>query len=86
VGADIPVFKLAASDLGKGMAVYELMRQSGLCDSGGEAKRLIRGGGGRINDQKIEDENQTIDQALFKGSDGIKLSAGKKKHVLVKLA
>lgn len=85
IGEDIPVYAISTSDLGKGIAAYELLRLSGLADSGGEAKRLIRGGGARMNDQKIEDENISITQATFKPDGMIKLSSGKKKHMLVKL-
>lgn len=85
IGADIPVFAISAAELGKGMAAYELLRQCGLADSGGEAKRLIRGGGARLNDQKIEDENMAITQTSFNKDGTLKLSSGKKKHMLVKL-
>ena len=85
VGNDIPVFELPASSLGKGMAAYELLRQSGLAESGGEAKRLIRGGGARINDIKIEDENDLITHGNFKENQTVKLSVGRKKHMVVKL-
>lgn len=85
IGEDIPVHVIKASEMGKGVPAYELFRLTELADSGGEAKRLIRGGGGRINDKKVDDENDLITQAHF-GKDGqIKLSAGKKKHVLVQL-
>lgn len=85
IGTDIPVHKIKAAELGKGVAAYELLRQSGLADSGGEAKRLIRGGGARLNDQKIEDEMELISLPHFGEKSELKLSAGKKKHVLVKL-
>lgn len=85
VGKDIPVFKISTADLGKGVAAYELLRLSGLTDSGGEAKRLIRGGGARMNDRKIEDENEQISPASFNKEQTLKLSAGRKKHILVKL-
>ncbi|MEQ1790404.1 MAG: tyrosine--tRNA ligase [Rickettsiales bacterium] len=85
IGADIPIFAISAAELGKGMAAYELLRQCGLADSGGEAKRLIRGGGARLNDQKIEDENMAITQTSFNKDGTLKLSSGKKKHMLVKL-
>ncbi|MFO0390194.1 MAG: tyrosine--tRNA ligase [Alphaproteobacteria bacterium] len=84
VGKDIPTLALSQTDLGKGVPAYELLRQSGLATSGGDAKRLIRGGGARINDLKIEDENELIGVNHFTNST-LKLSAGKKKHVLVKL-
>jgi tyrosyl-tRNA synthetase len=85
IGADIPTFDVNKIELGKGIAAYELFRLAGLADSGGEAKRLIRGGGARINDKKVDDENDRIDQTSFGKSSEIKLSAGKKKHVLVLL-
>ncbi|MEQ1790583.1 MAG: tyrosine--tRNA ligase [Rickettsiales bacterium] len=85
IGSDIPVYTITAAILGKGIAAYELLRLSGLADTGGEAKRLIRGGGARINDQKIEDENISITQSNFKPDGELKLSSGKKKHMLVKL-
>lgn len=84
VGKDIPEYTIPAGEFGKGFPAYELFRRSGLADSGGDARRLIRGGGARLNDRKIEDENELISPSAFK--DGpVKLSAGKKKHVLVKL-
>jgi tyrosyl-tRNA synthetase len=86
VGADIPVFTLTSAELGKGVPVYDLLRQSGLADSGSDAKRLIRGGGARLNDQKIESETLLIDPSYFKDNAAVKLSAGRKKHMLVKLA
>ena len=85
VGADIPVFPLTAAEVGKGLAAYELFRLTGLAESGSEARRLIRGGGARVNDRKIEDENELIGQAFFTKDQTLKLSAGRKKHLLVKL-
>jgi len=86
IGEDIPVFELASGDLGKGVSAYELFRLTGLSDSGGEARRLIRGGGARINDRKVEDENELISPSLFSEKSSIKLSAGRKKHLLVRLS
>lgn len=84
-GESLPEIELAAQELGKGMAAYEIFRVTGLVESGGEAKRLIRGGGARVNDQKITDENQLIGPALFGEAGRIKLSAGRKRHAVVKL-
>ena len=55
-----------------------------LCQSGGEGKRLIRGGGAKINGRKVEDEAYVLQAADFK--DGkLKLSAGKKRHGVVSI-
>jgi tyrosyl-tRNA synthetase len=81
---NLPTFELHKAELGKGIAAYDLFRQAGLAPSGGEAKRLVRGGGAKVNDQKVADENQLITPGDF--SDGtLKLTAGKKRHMLVKL-
>lgn len=81
---NLPSFELSKDELGKGIAAYDLFRKVGLAPSGGEAKRLVRGGGAKMNDQKIMDENQLISQADF--ADGtLKLMAGKKRMMLVKL-
>jgi tyrosyl-tRNA synthetase len=85
IGEDIPVHAIKKSELGKGVSAYELFRLTGLADSGGEARRLIRGGGARINDKKVDDENELVSQTHFGKDLELKLSAGKKKHILVKL-
>lgn len=59
-------------------SIFQLIKNLGLASSGGEAKKLIRGGGVKINDEKVEDENLDISQ--FKE---FKLSVGKKKHYLI---
>jgi tyrosyl-tRNA synthetase len=69
----------------QGVSVVELFRRSGLVASKGEARRLIRGGGARLNDTKIDDENMVVtSDQLVEGR--LVLSAGKKRHALVRLA
>jgi tyrosyl-tRNA synthetase len=65
---------------------FELLRRAGLAKSNGEARRLIKGGGARINDVVLKDEMQTVGPDDFGPEGSIKLSAGKKRHALVKLA
>lgn len=84
LGDDLPSIDVARSILEQGIAIYDLMRQTGLANSNGEARRLIKGGGGRINDQRIEDDSQIADHADLDSNGVIKLSAGKKRHALVK--
>jgi tyrosyl-tRNA synthetase len=80
----LPCFEIVADDMVKGITVVDLLCQSGLTASKGEARRLIQGKGARINDGLITDEEQIVAPDLFQG-DQIKLSAGKKKHVIVKV-
>lgn len=80
--AGLPRYTVAQADLDKGIPAYVLFKDAGLAASGGEARRLIAGGGARINDEKIDNDNMPITTAHVLNGE-IKLSAGKKKHVLV---
>ena len=81
----LPVVTCDAARLRAGLPVIELLFVAGLAASNGEARRLVRGGGARLNDAKIEDETATVDLTALR--DGhIKLSAGRKRHVLVRPA
>jgi tyrosyl-tRNA synthetase len=82
---DLPTLELSKEILAKGIQAYALFHQAGLAASGGEARRLIRGNGAKINDQAIEDENILIDLSSFNQDGVAKLSAGKKRHALVKI-
>jgi tyrosyl-tRNA synthetase len=71
--------EMPASELDKGVPAFRLLVLAGLASSNGEARRLVRGGGARVNDAQITDEGQIIDAAHLR--DGtIKLSAGRKNH------
>jgi tyrosyl-tRNA synthetase len=56
---------------------------AGLVASTGEARRQIKAGGLRLNDETITDERATIGEAAFAKDGVVKLSLGKKKHVLL---
>ena len=80
----LPELEILRTELEPGLAVSELLRRAGLCASGGEARRLIKNRGVRINDQLVEDELAKLDPADFSNG-AVKLSAGKKKHVLLRV-
>lgn len=82
-GADLPSISVPQARLEDGIAAFELFVMAGLANSNGEARRLIRGGGGRINDKAAGDESQPITASDLTAEGFIKLSAGKKRHVLV---
>jgi tyrosyl-tRNA synthetase len=80
----LPTHIVPADTLQAGIPAFRLFAESGLAASGGEARRLIRGGGARVNDAVISDENHPItDNDLRDGA--IKLSAGRKQHRLVRV-
>jgi tyrosyl-tRNA synthetase len=81
----LPVVTCDADRLAVGLPVIELLFVAGLAGSNSEARRLVRGGGARLNDEKIDDETLLVDLGAVR--DGhIKLSAGRKRHVLVRPA
>ncbi len=63
---------------------FELMRRAGLASSNGAARRLIKGGGGRLNGVVIGKETATVTLADLTAEGVIKLSAGKKRQALVR--
>ena len=82
VGDDLPTVEIAPTDLP--VSVVQLILRSGLAKSGKDAKRLIAENGAKIDDHPLTDAGLMIDAAAL--SSPIKLSAGKKRHALVKLA
>lgn len=66
-------------------SVAALFVAAGLVESNGEAKRQAKGGGLRLNDAVIQDVTGPIPDALRDGQE-VKLSLGKKRHLMVKLA
>lgn len=85
-GEALPEVTIDRAKLEAGVPAFELFKLAGLAESGGEARRLIKGGGAKVNDQPVGDENQKIDASALGSQGFIKLSAGKKRHarVLVK--
>ncbi|WP_020399113.1 tyrosine--tRNA ligase [Kordiimonas gwangyangensis] len=82
-GADLPTVTIASATLEAGINIVDLFVDAGLGASKGEVRRLIKQGGAKLNDEKVDGEEMTVTAAML--LDGqIKLSAGKKRHALVK--
>lgn len=85
VGDDLPEFEISKHELDNGISAIELLKRVEFAESNGEARRLIQGGGARVNDVKIASEAEIFGfQHAFNGS-CIKVSSGKKKHALIKV-
>ena len=83
LGDDLPSVNVELSRLEQGVSCLDLFLEAGLTASKGESRRLIRGKGAKVNGKQVVDENMIIDHHYL--VDGvIKLSAGKKKHALVR--
>lgn len=79
----LPTVEIPTSDLEAGMLVAAAFAAAGLTESNGEARRLIKQGAAKVNDAPVSDQNASISAAdIIDGA--IKLSAGKKRHALVK--
>jgi len=82
LGEDLPRLEVPSSQMADGVTIVDLLTNAGLCKSKGEARRLIKGGGAKINDERIEDETYTLKESdTVSGS--AKISAGKKHHAVV---
>ncbi|MBY6089835.1 tyrosine--tRNA ligase [Maritimibacter alkaliphilus] len=84
MGDDLPTLELSPAELSEGISIVQLIVRTGLAKSGKEAKRLITDNGARLDDAPLTDAGLMLDAAAL--TSPIKLSAGKKRHALVKLA
>ena len=84
--AGLPAIEIQRARLDDGVPLYDLLRETGLAKSNSEARRLIRGGGARVNDERFADETGTVGADDLMEGGAIKLSAGRKRHALVRVS
>ena len=82
----LPRVALSAAEAAQGVPLVDLFVRLDLGKSKSEVRRLVSGGGARLNDEKVADAGLVVDAAAFGGGRELKLSAGKKKHGIVELA
>jgi tyrosyl-tRNA synthetase len=80
----LPTVDLPRARLVQGIAAFELLHEAGLAPSRTEARKLIKGGGGRLNDALIESDTMMVTEQHLDPGGTLKLSAGRKRHVLVR--
>jgi tyrosyl-tRNA synthetase len=83
IADNLPTVEIPQVELA-GIGVVAAFVRAGLVASNGEARRQIKGGGLRVNDTVVTDEKQTLTSADMTQNGAIKLSMGKKRHVLLK--
>jgi tyrosyl-tRNA synthetase len=86
IAENLPTVEIPQSELAAGIGVLSAFVKAGLVASNGEARRQIKGGGLRVNDVAVTDEKMTLTPGNLTGEGVIKLSLGKKRHVLLKAA
>ncbi|MGL9617874.1 tyrosine--tRNA ligase [Bradyrhizobium sp. U531] len=82
----LPTVEIPRGELDAGLGVLNAFVKAGLVASNGEARRQIKGGGLRVNDEPVTDEKMALSAANLTPEGVIKLSFGKKKHILIKPA
>jgi tyrosyl-tRNA synthetase len=85
VASDLPTVELGADMWAGGLGVLTALVEAKLSASTSEARRLVQGGGVRINDDQVSDWRRSLGEEDMRDG-AIKLSAGKKRHVLIKKA
>ncbi|MBL4589912.1 MAG: tyrosine--tRNA ligase [Alphaproteobacteria bacterium] len=85
VGDNLPSITINGDMLAQGVSITSLLKEAGLVSSNGEAKRLIQGGGARINGVAISALDHSVSSNDLTDENYIKISAGKKKHALIRV-
>ncbi|ANL65953.1 tyrosyl-tRNA synthetase [Rhizobium phaseoli] len=83
---NLPSVDIPGTELDGGIGLLSLMVRAGLAGSNGEARRHVQGGAVRINDEAVSDERRLIGSDEITADGVIKLSLGKKKHILIRRA
>ncbi|HET7411292.1 MAG TPA: S4 domain-containing protein, partial [Pararhizobium sp.] len=86
IAENLPTVGIPRDEIETGAGVLALFVRAGLVASNGEARRQIKGGGLRVNDVAITDEKMMLKASDITPEGVIKLSLGKKRHVLLKPA
>ncbi|MBV8565486.1 MAG: tyrosine--tRNA ligase [Methylobacteriaceae bacterium] len=80
----LPTVEIDAAQFAKGLGVLAAFVAAGLVASTSEARRQIKGGGLKVNDATVSDERQVLQSGDLTASGVVKLSLGRKRHVLLR--
>ena len=81
---NLPSVSVPSGEIGAGVGVLTAFVKAGLAASNGEARRHLQGGALRVNDAVLSDDKRVLGTADLNADGAIKLSMGKKKHVLLR--
>jgi tyrosyl-tRNA synthetase len=84
MSANLPTVEVPRAELRQGLGVLAAFVRVGLTTSNGDARRQVAGGGLRVNDEAVADDKLQLTEANLPADGVIKLSLGKKKHVLLR--
>lgn len=83
-GDSLPKVSISEADLSQGISLVDALKLANLCKSNGEGRRLVTGGGAKINGEKVEQETYMLQATDFSNGE-MKLSSGKKRHAVITL-
>lgn len=84
IDLSLPTVEISTSDLNDGIGMLAAFVTAGLASSNGEARRHLKAGALKLNDETIESESDSLTNTALLPEGVIKLSVGKKRHVLIK--
>jgi len=85
IGKNLPTIKIKKNMITNGVNILDLVLQTKLGNSKSEIRRMIKNNGLKINNEVVADEAKIIDQNDFDQDNNLKISHGKKQHVIVKI-
>jgi len=85
IGDDLPVINIKKNDISKGLNIVDLVVTANLLNSKSEVRRTIKNNGIKLNNKTVEDDKLNISINNFDNKNMLKLSHGKKNHVILKL-
>jgi len=85
IGKNLPVIKIKKNLISNGINILELVLKTKLANSKSEIRRIIKNNGLRINNEIVTSESKTINHSHFDQDKKVKVSHGKKQHVIVKI-
>ena len=85
IGKDLPTIKIKKNQINDGINILDLVLLTKLGNSKGEVRRMIKNNGLKINNETISDENKIFHEDSFDKNSSMKVSHGKKQHVIVKI-
>jgi len=85
IGKNLPIVKIKRNIITSGLNILDLVLQTKLANSKSEIRRMIKNNGLKINNEVVTDEAKIIDQNDFDQDNNMKISHGKKQHVIVKI-
>ena len=85
IGKNLPVIKIKKNVVANGLNILDIVLQTKLGNSKSEIRRMIKNNGLRINNEIVADEAKIINKNDFDENNNMKISHGKKQHIIVKL-